>query len=213
MVAIYILSLEGGKYYVGKTNNPIFRLDQHFHNNGSKWTQKYKPLKILEVKNNCDDYDEDKYTLQYMEKYGIDNVRGGSYCEIKLSKEIKLEIQKKLNMTNDRCYKCGKKGHYANTCFPKEDNDIICYRCGKKGHYANTCFPKEDNDIICYRCGKKGHYANKCFSKKDDEYDEYDEYDDEDEDNDIICYRCGKKGHYANKCFSKKDDDWNCCCS
>ena len=65
MVFIYILELENKKYYVGKTTNPDFRLEQHFNNSGSQWTKKYKPIKILELKSNCDDYDEDKYTKMY----------------------------------------------------------------------------------------------------------------------------------------------------
>lgn len=39
MVYIYILQLEKGKYYVGKTNNPKFRINNHFDSNGSVWTQ------------------------------------------------------------------------------------------------------------------------------------------------------------------------------
>ena len=38
MVFIYILELENNKYYVGKTTNPNFRLEQHFNNSGSHWT-------------------------------------------------------------------------------------------------------------------------------------------------------------------------------
>ena len=63
MVFIYILELENNKYYVGKTTNTAFRLEQHFNNSGSQWTKKYKPIKILELKSNCDDYDEEKYTI------------------------------------------------------------------------------------------------------------------------------------------------------
>lgn len=33
---IYILQLEKGKYYVGKTKEPNFRLDAHFNGNGSE---------------------------------------------------------------------------------------------------------------------------------------------------------------------------------
>ena len=76
MVYIYILKLQENKYYVGKTNNPSFRIENHLNGDGSSWTTIYKPLKLVEMIPNCDDYDEDKYTQKYMDKYGIDNVRG-----------------------------------------------------------------------------------------------------------------------------------------
>jgi predicted GIY-YIG superfamily endonuclease len=82
MVFIYTLELENKKYYVGKTTNPTFRLEQHFNLSGSEWTKKHKPLKILEIIPKCDNFDEDKYTIKYMEKYGINNVRGGSFIKI-----------------------------------------------------------------------------------------------------------------------------------
>jgi len=74
MVWIYILKLCSGKYYVGKTTNPEFRLADHFDSAGSTWTSKYKPIDLIP---NCDDFDEDKHTLICMNKYGIENVRGG----------------------------------------------------------------------------------------------------------------------------------------
>ena len=49
MVFIYILKLQAGKYYVGKTTNPSFRLDKHFNGDGSAWTKKYAPIKLLEL--------------------------------------------------------------------------------------------------------------------------------------------------------------------
>lgn len=61
MVFIYAIQLEKGKYYIGKTNNPQFRLESHFNSNGSEWKKIYKPIRVLELKPNCDDYDEDNY--------------------------------------------------------------------------------------------------------------------------------------------------------
>ncbi len=87
MVNIYILQLENDKYYIGKTINPEFRINDHFNSNGSSWTQKYKPINLIEVIPNCDDFDEDKFTIQYMDKFGIDNVRGGSFCEFILNND------------------------------------------------------------------------------------------------------------------------------
>ena len=85
MIYIYILQLTDEKYYIGKTNYSNFCLDTHFTSNESIWTHKYKPIKLLELFENYNEYDEDKYTIMYMYKYGIDNVRGGSFTRIKLS--------------------------------------------------------------------------------------------------------------------------------
>ena len=44
MISIYAIELEKGKYYIGKTSNPQFRLQSHFDSNGSYWTKKYITL-------------------------------------------------------------------------------------------------------------------------------------------------------------------------
>ena len=154
MVYIYVLLLEQGKYYIGKTSNPAFRLESHFKSNGSEFTKKYKPIKILEIISNCDDYDEDKYTRIYMDRYGIDNVRGGSYVSVKLDEATKNQLTKMSNSTSNKCFKCGKAGHFANRCYVNENSDDEeeefrkikyksakdCFRCGREGHYASNCY-------------------------------------------------------------------------
>jgi hypothetical protein len=100
MVYIYVLKLENNKYYIGKTENPKIRLENHFSSNGSEWTKLYKPIKIIEIIPNCDNYDEDKYTKIYMDKYGIDNVRGGSYVQIELNEDNFLNYLVMVLMIN-----------------------------------------------------------------------------------------------------------------
>lgn len=125
MVYIYILQLEQGKYYIGKTSNPDFRIEQHFQSGGSVWTIKYKPLNVFEIIPDCDDYDEDKYTRRYMDKYGIDNVRGGSFCEVILD-EITIQLLEKMSKTTqNKCFTCGIFGHFAKECKKCEELDSI----------------------------------------------------------------------------------------
>jgi hypothetical protein len=125
MVFIYILQLELNKYYIGKTNNPDIRLDSHFNSNGSEWTKIYKPIKVYELISDCDSYDEDKYTLKYMDKEGIDNVRGGSFCQVKLSDEqIKL-INQMIKGASDKCFNCGESGHFMNKCMESKIKEYL----------------------------------------------------------------------------------------
>ena len=124
MVYIYTLQLEQGKYYVGKTNNPQFRLENHFTSNGSEWTKIYKPIRVLELKPNCDDYDEDKITKQYMNKYGIQNVRGGSYSRITLIDWQIKALQNECRSTKDVCFNCGLSGHFSKVCPSKKQDNI-----------------------------------------------------------------------------------------
>lgn len=116
MVYIYVLELQSNKYYVGKTTNPKIRIDQHFDEIGSAWTKKYKPLNIIQLIPDCDDFDENKWTLKYMHTKGIDNVRGGSYCDIKLSQDTISHILNMINGSVDKCYICGEIGHFAKMC-------------------------------------------------------------------------------------------------
>jgi hypothetical protein len=125
MVYIYVLKLEQDKYYIGKTNNPNLRLENHFSSNGCEWTKLYKPLKIIEIIPHCDNYDEDKYTKIYMDKYGIDNVRGGSYVQIELSKDIIKFLKLSSNSSNDRCFNCGLSGHFIKDCKKNKKYDDI----------------------------------------------------------------------------------------
>jgi len=137
MVFIYVLKLANKKYYIGKTTVPKFRITQHFNRKGAEWTKIYKPLEVVEIISNCDNYDEDKYTRIYMDKYGIENVRGGSFSSIELDEDTVNTLTKMSISTNDKCFKCGKSDHFAKQC-----KKIVCYRCGRSGHYSTMCYAK-----------------------------------------------------------------------
>ncbi len=124
MVYIYILLLENNKYYIGKTNNPQRRLLEHSNSEGASWTKIYKPIKILNVISDCSNFDEDRYTLEYMSLYGIDNVRGGSFCTVFLSIDVKMTIQRMIYSSLDKCFKCGKEGHFASNCKIKRNSQL-----------------------------------------------------------------------------------------
>jgi len=125
MVTIYVLKLEKNKYYVGKTNDSKERIKSHMNNLGSEYTKKYKPIGIEQIINSCDDYDEDKYVRIYMDKYGIDNVRGGTFCNEHLTQAEKGMLQKSYKNTNNLCFICNERGHFANQCSKNSKNILI----------------------------------------------------------------------------------------
>lgn len=227
MVFIYILQLESGKYYIGKTTTPSFRLEQHFNSNGSTWTKKYKPTIVIELIPNCDDYDEDKYTIKYMEQYGINNVRGGSFCEIKLSDNNISTLNQMIRGVTNKCYICGKADHFVNECKTtnvKKEKPIMNEKCDcVSSHF----FPHRR-----FKCA-----LNKLVSYYDDENDNIDKLKLQhaiiqnkilqDELNQVktapsqvtiqvtlapaqvnpaqvigACHRCGRHGHYISSCYA-----------
>lgn len=169
---IYILKLEEEKYYVGKTENLDERIKQHFTNNGTVWTKKYKPIKIIETINTNDPFDEDKYTIKYMKRYEIDNVRGGSFCQLELSESEKQIIQKMINGSEDKCYNCGNFDHFIKDCPKETDYVIVSEPKKKKGFFEKFLSGISEiiedyitNDKICSRCGRNSHTVRNCFAQ------------------------------------------------
>ena len=140
MVLIYVLGLEQGKYYIGETNNFNNRIYDHFEGNRSAWTKKYKPIIVIETIDNQDDYDEDKYTLIYMNKYRIDKCSWLVIYSDFLDDSTKNFINMILKSTNNNCFKCGETGHFVKNCL----NKIKCKRCGRTSHNVDKCYAKKD---------------------------------------------------------------------
>ena len=208
MVNIYVLKLKGNKYYVGKTNNPIYRLNDHFSEDGSAWTRKYKPISIHELRPNRTNTDEQLITQEYMEKYGIDNVRGGPWCKMSLTETEKQMITHIIHSNSDICYKCGKQGHFSANCEKKNNRKKIqpsvCDRCGRSNHTIDNCYAtthiddylSEEEEVDVWCCS----YCSKEFgSKKGASYHERFHCKQK---TCRGCKRCGRSGHTKSECYA-----------
>ena len=142
MIYVYILELKRGKYYVGKSKNPDKRIKDHFDGKGAAWTKKYKPIRVVEKISDCTNYHEDMYTKMYMDTYGIDNVRGGSYVTVTLDPQTIKHLEATSISSTDKCFACKKSGHFIKDCPSKR----VCERCGRDSHDKSRCYAKKHID-------------------------------------------------------------------
>ena len=76
---------------------PIVIYNLEFDKDISEFLYYYGALEIDRIIPNCDKYDTDKYVKKYMKQYGLNNIRGGSYNNLKLTSFEKEFIQKELD--------------------------------------------------------------------------------------------------------------------
>ena len=141
MGQLYVLKLQSDKWYVGYTDRGIVRVLEHLQNAGkfkaAKWTQKYRPINwedaVVEVTGgNKTLEDEDNKTLELMAIHGVENVRGGKWCKVNMTKR---EIEKLRKMSR----KIKPK---------KTSRKITCGRCGRLGHNRTQCYAKTTIDGV-----------------------------------------------------------------
>ena len=203
MVYIYILKLENGKYYVGKTTNPSFRIERHFNSCGSAWTSVHKPVSVEAIIPDCDDYDEDKHTKKYMAKHGIENVRGGSYVQVELSEFHTEALKMEIWGANDLCTQCGRPGHFVKDCYAKTDisgNTIEYEKASTKKdcEYEEVwgCEYCDRTFTTAFGCGVHEKSCKNANAKR--------VKNEEKKEKEGACYRCGRQGHYSPDCYASR---------
>lgn len=158
---VYVLKLEGDKYYIGYSTNVKHRIDEHMHGNGAEWTKIYKPLEVVEILA-YDEFKEEMITKKYMKLYGIDNVRGGPYVKINLKNSDIIEIERSIFHNDNACMKCGSKEHFAANC---DKHDTSSHSNDSTDEYYSE---EEDYYHIrgaCYRCGRLNHIMRYCHAR------------------------------------------------
>ena len=184
MTNVYVLRLQGGCYYVGKSDDVMKRYEQHLNGSGSAWTRKHAPISLEKVIENVSPFEEDKITKEYMSKYGIDKVRGGSYVEVELSEFHTDALKMEIWGAKDLCTQCGRKGHWVKDC--RAHTDVSGAKINEEWEcdYCDRTFTTEFGCIVheksckrkshvketakvgsCYRCGRAGHYSPECYAR------------------------------------------------
>jgi predicted GIY-YIG superfamily endonuclease len=107
-IFVYVLQLENDKYYIGKSHNPDERIRAHRKGRGVAWTKRYRVIRMMEQRPLLQDRnirnDVETITLEYMQRYGIENVRGGPWTRSTLTLSDKRTIASKIDDSFDVGY-------------------------------------------------------------------------------------------------------------
>lgn len=79
---VYVLSLSGGRYYVGYTERLRRRIADHWAGNGSRWTRRNKPQAVLatfETDSEAGHALEEYVTFLLIRKHSFQQVRGAQW--------------------------------------------------------------------------------------------------------------------------------------
>lgn len=118
---VYVLELNGGGFYVGKSENVQARVQQHLAGAGSsrycvaRGGVKRVLSTLTPAQDNLAGWEQSE-TLAQMRLRGVDNVRGFEWTTHVLKPTDYQTIRTLQLGTADLCRKCGGEGHFAAQC-------------------------------------------------------------------------------------------------
>ena len=117
---VYVLELEQGRVYVGRSKNVERRVSAHISGSGSAFTKAFPPTGVIlprlgRVSGSIEAAERDE-TLRYMFLRGIQVVRGWKYTRIDMSSEEVDEAEANIRELYDLCRRCGHPGHFMGKC-------------------------------------------------------------------------------------------------
>ena len=218
---IYVLRLQNSKYYVGSSNDVDRRFQEHQNGRGSAWTRLYPPIEIQNQyrvePGRHTALEEDVQVKHMMLRHGIENVRGGSYCNVQLFKIQSEELQDTFRHAKSECFRCGQHNHFASQCNAKREafNTAKAIN-GLTKENRQSLTSRTPSRSACERCGRNSHSSDRCYatfhvngssilaqrravnaisvppetvvkSKR------------------LQCEKCGRTSHTADRCFAKYD--------
>lgn len=161
---VYVLELEGGKYYVGTTSRGMKRIQEHMSDRGgSAYTRLHRPIRVIARYRCPPQYAkarELQVTCQMLLDKGLQNVRGACFSEVRdfdhsdakmltsvlghfLDRdyeELRIELTGELEMNPIREQRKGarlKRKTYDKSRRNKAKDK--CFKCGEFGHWAADC--------------------------------------------------------------------------
>lgn len=179
---VYVLELTQGKYYVGVTAKSVeVRFLEHVSGaGGSAWTSKFEALHVVESAEERTPLDENNKTKELMAQHGIDNVRGGTYTKMVLSRETVALLRTELRDVGGACRRCGRHTHFVGDCYARTSAEGTPIAKRSKQEAAASAvhqpaprraaprprsFERRDGPRACSRCGRASHASQDCYAR------------------------------------------------
>ena len=121
---VYVLRLEGGRYYVGSSSDIALRVAAHRAGTGAAFTRRYGVVEEVEPRTErTPDVEswERAETLARMREHGFESVRGWLYTTVRRSASQRAGIREQTRERFGQCRRCGESGHYIASCALRRD--------------------------------------------------------------------------------------------
>ena len=199
---VYVLELNGGGFYVGKSENVQARVQQHLAGAGSsrycvaRGGVKRVLSTLTPAQENLAGWEQSE-TLAQMRLRGVDNVRGFEWTTQVLKPTDYQTIRTLQLGTADLCRKCGGDGHFAAQCGKRrkqswlEELEALCPATDSRSKTTQTVskknrvFKRTHGGASSSRKRKqKGAKKAKAVGVNP-------------------CARCGRNSHTAKSCYAR----------